>query len=47
MHYLFETPVVMDDSALHQLLGTVHKTTYEEGIRQTLRLMRAQGTRAA
>ncbi|GGP24964.1 NAD-dependent epimerase/dehydratase family protein [Silvimonas amylolytica] len=36
MHYLQTEPVIMDDSALHHLLGTIHKTSYEEGIRQTL-----------
>jgi nucleoside-diphosphate-sugar epimerase len=41
MHYLLETPVIMDDSAIHDLLGNVHKTSYEDGIRETLRLMRA------
>jgi nucleoside-diphosphate-sugar epimerase len=38
MHYLFETPVIMDDSALRGLLGDVHKTSYADGIRETLRL---------
>jgi nucleoside-diphosphate-sugar epimerase len=35
MHYLVTEPVLMDDSALHRLLGTVHKTPYDEGIRLT------------
>jgi len=35
MHYLQTTPVLMDDSALHQLLGEVHKTSYADGIRAT------------
>ncbi|ADO73115.1 NAD-dependent epimerase/dehydratase family protein [Stigmatella aurantiaca] len=39
MHYLLTHPVLMDDSALRGLLGTVHKTSYEEGIRRTLREM--------
>jgi nucleoside-diphosphate-sugar epimerase len=38
MHYLFETPVIMDDCALRSLLGDVHKTSYADGIRETLRL---------
>ncbi|CAM3653914.1 NAD-dependent epimerase/dehydratase family protein [Corallococcus sp. ZKHCc1 1396] len=42
MYYLLTNPVVMDDSALQQLLGTVHKTPYAEGIRQTLAELRAQ-----
>ncbi|MFB1483803.1 NAD-dependent epimerase/dehydratase family protein [Corallococcus sp. RDP092CA] len=36
MHYLLTNPVLLDDSALRGLLGTVHKTPYPEGIRQTL-----------
>ncbi len=47
MHYLFETGVIMDDSALRGLLGEVHKTSYEDGIRETLRVMRARASRAA
>lgn len=35
MHYLITEPVLMDDTALHRLLGTVHKTPYDEGIRLT------------
>jgi nucleoside-diphosphate-sugar epimerase len=41
MHYLLTEPVLMDDSALRGLLGTVHKTPYSEGIRQTLAATRA------
>ncbi len=36
MHYLVTTPVLMDDSALDQLLGGLHKTSYEEGLKATL-----------
>ena len=36
MHYLLTEPVIMDDSALQQLLGPVAKTPYPEGVRQTL-----------
>jgi nucleoside-diphosphate-sugar epimerase len=36
MHYLLTTPVLMDDTALHHLLGDVHKTPYDEGIKITL-----------
>ena len=36
MHYLLTTPVLMDDSALRGLLGSVHKTPYAEGLRLTL-----------
>jgi nucleoside-diphosphate-sugar epimerase len=35
MHYLLTEPVLMDDTALHRLLGTVRKTPYDEGIRFT------------
>jgi nucleoside-diphosphate-sugar epimerase len=35
MHYLQTTPVLMDDSALHRLLGTVRKTSYTDGFQQT------------
>jgi nucleoside-diphosphate-sugar epimerase len=35
MHYLLIEPVLMDDAALHRLLGTVRKTPYDEGIRRT------------
>ena len=41
MHYLLTTPVLMDDAALHQLLGEVHKTSYADGIRATLEASRA------
>ncbi|NMM38342.1 MAG: NAD-dependent epimerase/dehydratase family protein [Glaciimonas sp.] len=36
MHYLVTEPVIMDDSALQRLIGPLHKTSYAEGIRQTL-----------
>lgn len=36
MHYLLSEPLIMDDSALQQLLGPLHKTPYAEGIRLTL-----------
>lgn len=35
MHYLQTTPVLLDDSALRQLLGAIPKTPYLEGIRAT------------
>lgn len=47
MQYLFETPVIMDDTALHGLPGNVAKTSYEDGIRQTLRQMKPRASRAA
>lgn len=36
MHYLITEPLILDDSALHGLLGPIRKTPYDEGIRQTL-----------
>jgi nucleoside-diphosphate-sugar epimerase len=36
MHYLVTDPVVLDDSALRALLGNIHKTSYDEGIRQSV-----------
>jgi nucleoside-diphosphate-sugar epimerase len=36
MHYLVTTPVLLDDSALQKLLGSVRKTSYEEGLRLSL-----------
>ncbi len=35
MNYLVTNPVLLDDSALQQLLGSVHKTSYADGIRAT------------
>jgi nucleoside-diphosphate-sugar epimerase len=40
MLYLQETPVILDDSKLLAKLGNVHKTTYDEGIRETIEWMR-------
>jgi nucleoside-diphosphate-sugar epimerase len=36
MHYLQTDPVIMDDAALQQLIGPIHKTPYAEGVRRTL-----------
>lgn len=36
MNYLMTDPLIMDDSALRQLIGPIRKTPYTEGIRQTL-----------
>ena len=41
MHYLRETPVLLDDSALRALLGGLSKTPYDEGIRATLAALSA------
>jgi nucleoside-diphosphate-sugar epimerase len=40
MMYLTETPVLLDDSKLRAKLGAVHKTSYDDGIRQTLACLR-------
>lgn len=37
MHYLWTTPVILDDTRLRHLLPELRKTPYEEGIRLTLR----------
>ena len=42
MLYLQETPVILDDSKLVAKLGSVHKTSYDEGIQKTLAWMRGQ-----
>jgi nucleoside-diphosphate-sugar epimerase len=36
MHYLLTDPVLLDDSALRDLLGPLRKTPYADGIRATL-----------
>lgn len=40
MHYLWTTPVKLDDTRLRQLLPNLHKTPYPEGIRLTIDAMR-------
>jgi nucleoside-diphosphate-sugar epimerase len=40
MHYLMTDPVLLDDSALQQLIGPVVKTSYADGIRQSLAAVR-------
>jgi nucleoside-diphosphate-sugar epimerase len=39
MHYLQTDPVLLDDSRLVKLLGSVQRTSYDEGIRLTLEAM--------
>ena len=43
MVYLEETPVMLDDGKLLAKFGSVRKTSYDEGIRQTLEWMKAEG----
>lgn len=45
MHYLMTTPVLMDDRALRQLLGNVHKTPYSEGLRLTYEAYVTEGSK--
>jgi nucleoside-diphosphate-sugar epimerase len=40
MNYLLTTPVLMDDSALHHLLGVIRKTPYDEGLQLSLDAIR-------
>jgi nucleoside-diphosphate-sugar epimerase len=46
MHYLLTTPILLDDSALRGLLGTVEKTPYDVGLRACLESARS-GVRLA
>jgi nucleoside-diphosphate-sugar epimerase len=39
MHYLWTTPVKLDDTRLRHLLPNLHKTPYAEGIRATINAM--------
>jgi nucleoside-diphosphate-sugar epimerase len=41
MHYLWTTPVKLDDTRLRQLLPNLPKTPYAEGIRATIEAMRS------
>ena len=36
MNYLLTDPVLMDDSALQHLIGPLHKTSYDDGLRMSL-----------
>lgn len=47
MHYLWTTPVKLDDTRLRQLLPNLHKTPYAEGIRRTIDAMRTRAIPAA
>jgi len=44
MHYLWTTPVVLDDSRLRKLLPNLKRTSYEDGIQETIRSMRENPT---
>ena len=47
MHYLLTEPLIMDDAALQGLIGPIAKTSYAEGIRQTLAAARPTSGAAA
>jgi nucleoside-diphosphate-sugar epimerase len=40
MHYLWTTPVKLDDNRIRRLLPNLQKTPYEDGIRATIQSMR-------
>jgi nucleoside-diphosphate-sugar epimerase len=42
MHYLWTTPVVLDDRRLRQLIPNLRKTSYEYGVQATLESMRCK-----
>jgi len=46
MHYLQITPVLMDDSALTQMLGNVKKTPYDEGVRHSIEYLQSREVKA-
>jgi nucleoside-diphosphate-sugar epimerase len=41
MHYLQTTPVLMDDTALQDLLGNVKKTSYADGVKKSIEYLQA------
>ncbi len=41
MNYLMTEPVIMDDSALHELLGSIAKTSYDDGVHAIIAARRA------
>jgi nucleoside-diphosphate-sugar epimerase len=44
MHYLQTEPVILDDSALQNLIGPLTKTPYAEGVRRTLEAARSSAS---
>jgi nucleoside-diphosphate-sugar epimerase len=40
MHYLFTQPLFLDDNALTNLLGSLNKTSYADGVRATLETLK-------
>jgi nucleoside-diphosphate-sugar epimerase len=47
MNYLMTTPVIIDDDAIHGLLGAIKKTSYDDGIARTLAAMREGRAKAS
>ena len=47
IHYLWTTPVRLDDTRLRQLLPDLHKTSYTEGIGATINEMRSRAVPVA
>jgi nucleoside-diphosphate-sugar epimerase len=46
MHYLLTDPVLMDDSALQELIGPIRKTSYPDGVRQCLAAVRSSASQS-
>jgi nucleoside-diphosphate-sugar epimerase len=47
MHYLWTTPVKLDDTRLRHLLPNLHETSYAEGIRVTIKEMQSRAVPVA
>ncbi|WP_246792873.1 NAD-dependent epimerase/dehydratase family protein [Burkholderia perseverans] len=47
MNYLMTAPLLLDDSALHQLIGPIRKTPYADGLRQALAAVAAEPARVS
>lgn len=45
MHYLQTTPVLLDDSALSNLLGTLAKTPYQDGVKRSVAYLQSNEAR--
>lgn len=42
MYYLYASPLILDDTELRARVGTVAKTPYDDGVRQTVESMQAK-----
>ncbi|AJK50604.1 NAD-dependent epimerase/dehydratase family protein [Burkholderia plantarii] len=47
MNYLMTAPLLLDDSALRQLIGPIRKTPYADGLRQALAAVAAEPARVS